>query len=75
MPPQLRLRNVDILVADPVVCCSQEADAFAHDLQDAAAQFDAFFLRLCFAYHHGEGLFFQAVGMWNVQSLCHTAQF
>src|SRR5829696_3009400 len=71
---ELCLRNVHILVADSVVGGSQEADAFAHDLQNAAAQFNTFFLRLCLADHHGKCLFLQAVGIRDIESLCNGAQ-
>src|SRR5258706_13262071 len=75
MPTELGLRHVHILVADPVVCGSQKAYAFAHDLQDTSAQFDAFLLRLRLADHHGKCLFLQAAGVGNIQGLCHAAQF
>ena len=72
--PQLRLRDIDILVADLVVAGPQEADAFAHDLQDAAAQLNALSLRFGLADEHGQGLFFQAPEIGNIQFLCHGPQ-
>ena len=72
---QLRLGDVDILVADPVVRRTQETDAFAHDLQNSAAQLNAFLLRFRLTDHHSKRLFFQAIGIRNIQPLCQVAQF
>src|SRR5688572_15798789 len=72
---KLRLRDVHILVTDAVVGCTQEADAFAHDLQNAAAQLNTFSLRLSLADHHRERLLLQAVRVGDVQSFGDTAQF
>src|SRR5829696_1573278 len=72
---KLRLRNVYILVADAVVGCTQEADTFTHDLQNTAAQFNAFPLRFGLADHHRECFLLQAVRIRNVQSFGDAAQF
>ena len=75
VPAQLRLRNVDILVADAVIGGSQETDAFTHDLEDAAAQLDALLLRLRLPKLKNQGLFLQAVGIWYIEILGSGAQF
>src|SRR5215207_2570069 len=75
MSPELRLRYVYILVAAAVIGCTQKTNAFAHDLQNAAAQFNTFPLRLGLADHHRECLLLQAVRVGNVQSFGDTAQF
>ena len=41
---QLRLGNIDIIRADPVIR-TQETNAFVHDFQDAAADFQPLALR------------------------------
>src|SRR5512138_3558838 len=38
VPAELRLRDVDVLVADPIIGGSQEADPLAHDFEDTASQ-------------------------------------
>ena len=72
---QLRLRDVDVLIADAIVGRSQETDALAHDLEDAAAQFDALLLRLRLPDLKDEGLFLQAVEIGDVEILGNGAQF
>ena len=72
--PKLRLRDVDVLVADAVVGGSQETDAFAHDLEHAAAQLHALLLRLGLPDLDDEGLFLEAVEVLDVQILGDRAQ-
>jgi len=73
--PQLRLRDVDIVFADGVARRAQEANALAHDFEDAAAHLHALLGGFRLADAQDEGLFFQAVCVRHVEFLAHSAQF
>ena len=63
---ELRLRNVNIIVANGVVL-AQETDPLRHDLQHAAAHFDAFLFRFKLDDADDQILLFHAFGVRNVQ--------
>ncbi len=72
---QLRLGDIHILFADAVMLRAQEADAFVHDLQDAAAHLDAFLFGFRLADADDQRFFFQPIGVGDVQVPGHAPKF
>ncbi len=73
--PELGLGNVHIVFTDAVAGRAQETDAFAHDLEDAAAHINTLLGGLLLADRQDQRFFFQAVGINHVEFPGDGAQF